>query len=160
VEAEKLIRENERGPLPYDEKDPANGWQGFYAKVHGAYDKNAPYVAYHNWRTWDAENEKAASTAQAQTTATYQNYDSYAQFNAHTGRYQTGEQSADRHDPANRANRQMSAFFDVDSAANSHDGRSLKEERRNKKLTGKEIAEMNRKRKEKKDAKRMAFLRS
>jgi hypothetical protein len=100
------------------------------------------------------------TTAQAQTTATYQNYDSYAQFNAHTGRYQTGEQSADRHDPANRANRQMSAFFDVDSAANSHDGRSLKEERRNKKLTGKEIAEMNRKRKEKKDAKRMAFLRS
>lgn len=54
----------------------------------------------------------------------------------------------------------MNAFFDVDSAANSHDGRSLKEERRNKKLSKKEIAEMNQKRKDKKEAKRLAFLKS
>lgn len=54
----------------------------------------------------------------------------------------------------------MNAFFDVDSAANSHDGRSLKEERRNNKLSKKEIAEANQKRKDKKQAKRLAFLKS
>lgn len=54
----------------------------------------------------------------------------------------------------------MNAFFDVDSAANSHDGRSLKEERRNNKPSKKEVAEMNQKRKEKKQAKRLAFLKS
>lgn len=105
------------------------------------------------------ENPQAAAAQQAQAMA-YQNYDSTAQFNAHTGRFQTGEQSAERHDAANKASRQMNAFFDVDSAANSHDGRSLKEERRNKKLSKKEIAEMNQKRKDKKEAKRLAFLKS
>lgn len=103
------------------------------------------------------ENPQAAAAAQQ---ATYQNYDSMAQFNAQTGRYQTGEQSADRYDAASRAGRQMNAFFDVDSAANSHDGRSLKEERRNRKLTAKEVKEMNQKRKDKKQEKRLAFLKS
>jgi len=54
----------------------------------------------------------------------------------------------------------MNAFFDVDSAANSHDGRSLKEERRNTKLSKEQVAEHNRNRKEKKQAKRLAFLKS
>ena len=52
----------------------------------------------------------------------------------------------------------MNAFFDVDSAANSHDGRSLKEERRNNKPSKQEIAEMNQKRKEKKQIKEIQRL--
>lgn len=139
-----------------------NGWQGYNPRVHGPYDKDAPYTAYHSWLEydkWQQENPQAAAAQQAGAAST-QNYESTAQFNAHTGRFQTSEQSADRHDPANRANRQMNAFFDVDSAANSHDGRSLKEERRNNKPSKKEVAEMNQKRKEKKQAKRLAFLKS
>ena len=162
MKEEQLIRDNESGPLPYDDKDPKNGWQGYNPRVHGPYDKNAPYTAYHNWLTydkWQQENPQAAAAHQAEAANT-QNYESTAQFNVHTGRFQTNEQSADRHDPANRANRQMNAFFDVDSAANSHDGRSLKEERRNNKPSKKEVAEMNQKRKEKKQAKRLAFLKS
>jgi hypothetical protein len=162
VEQEQLVRDSESGPLPYDDKDPKNGWQGYNPRVHGPYDKNAPYTAYHSWlaaQKWQHENPQAAAAQQAEASSA-QNYGSTAQFNAHTGRFQAGDQSADRHDPANRANRQMNAFFDVDSAANSHNGRSLKEERRNNKPTKKEVAEMNQKRKEKKEAKRLAFLKS
>lgn len=159
MDKEKATREDESGPLPYDDKDPSNGWQGYNPRVHGPYDKSKPYSAYHNWLAYEKENPASAAGQQAQAAA-YQTYDSTAQFNSHTGRFQTGEQSADRHDAASKAGRQMSAFFDVDSAANSHDGRSLKEERRNNKPTKQEIAEMNQKRKEKKLQKRLAFYKS
>jgi hypothetical protein len=160
VDKEKAVREEENdGPLPYDDKDPLNGWQGYNPRVHGPYDKTQPYSAYHNWLAYEKENPAGAAGQQSQAAA-YQTYDSTAQFNSHTGRYQTGEQSADRHDGASKAGRQMNAFFDVDSAANSHDGRSLKEERRNNKPSKQEVAEMNAKRKEKKLQKRLAFYKS
>lgn len=53
----------------------------------------------------------------------------------------------------------MSAFFDVDAAANSHEGRSLKAERRGKSLTKKELKAFKDKRREKKEEKRRAWLR-
>ena len=53
----------------------------------------------------------------------------------------------------------MNAFFDVDAAANSHDGRSLKEERSGKKLTKAELKKFKEKRKTKKEEKRKAWLR-
>jgi hypothetical protein len=150
--------------LPYDEKTPENGWQGYNPRVHGPWNKDAAYNAWHNYTAWVEANpqgtEQQTTAVQQSQAPSNQTYDSVAGFNAHTGRYQNGEQSADRHDAANRANRQMNAFFDVDSAANSHDGRSLKEERRNQKLSKKEVAEMNKKRKDKKDAKRLAFYKS
>lgn len=37
------------------------------------------------------------------------------------------------------ADRQMSAYFDVDAAAENHDGKSLKAERSGKKLSKKEL---------------------
>ncbi|OBT72750.1 hypothetical protein VF21_08973 [Pseudogymnoascus sp. 05NY08] len=40
----------------------------------------------------------------------------------------------ENHNDENKSKRQMNAFFDVDAAANSHDGRSLKAERSGKKL--------------------------
>lgn len=158
VDKEQAIRDEEKDPMNYDEKDPANGWQGFNSRVHGAWDKDAPYVAYHNWLAYAEALEANPSGSAAQPA--YQTYDSTAQFNAHTGRYQTADQSTDRYDSSNRAGRQMNHFFDVDSAANAHDGRSLKEERRNNKPSKKEVAEMNQRRKDKKHAKRMAFLKS
>jgi hypothetical protein len=144
--------------LSYDEKTPENGWQGYNPRVHGPWNKDAAYNAWHNYTAWvEANPQGAVQQPQAHGN---ENYDSVAGFNAHTGQYQNGEQSADRHNAANKAGRQMNAFFDVDSAANSHDGRSLKEERRNQKLSKKEVAEMNKKRKDKKDAKRLAFYKS
>jgi hypothetical protein len=53
----------------------------------------------------------------------------------------------------------MGAFFDVEAAANSHDGRSLKAERQGKKLSKKEVKAFKEKRKSKKEEKRRAWLR-
>jgi hypothetical protein len=53
----------------------------------------------------------------------------------------------------------MTAFFDVDAAANSHDGRSLKAERRGKALSKKELKAYKDRRREKKEEKRRAWLR-
>ena len=53
----------------------------------------------------------------------------------------------------------MNAFFDVDAAANSHDGKSLKAERSGKKLSKAEVKAFKDKRREKKEEKRRAWLR-
>lgn len=53
----------------------------------------------------------------------------------------------------------MTAFFDVDAAANSHDGRSLKAERRGKTLSKQELKAFKEKRRDKKEEKRRAWLR-
>jgi hypothetical protein len=53
----------------------------------------------------------------------------------------------------------MNAFFDVDAAANSHDGRSLKAERSGKKLSKAELKHFKEKRRVKKEEKRRAWLR-
>jgi len=52
----------------------------------------------------------------------------------------------------------MSAFFDVDAAANRHDGRSLKAERRGKQLSKQELKAFKNKRRDKKEEKRRAWL--
>ena len=53
----------------------------------------------------------------------------------------------------------MSAYFDVDAAANNHQGKSLKAERAGKKLSKQELRAFKEKRKEKKEEKRKAWLR-
>ena len=55
--------------------------------------------------------------------------------------------------------RQMNAFFDVDAAANSHDGRSLKAEQSNKKPSKNELKAFKEKRRARKEEKRRAWLR-
>lgn len=151
--------QEEKATLHYDEnetKDPAMGWQGYQPRVHGSWDATKPYAAYHsylNWKKTQPANAQAAAAAQ-------QAYGATGAFNARTGRFQTDDQTAERHDAHNKAGRQMNAYFDVDEAANAHEGRSLKEERRNAKYSKKEIKEMNEKRKAKKMEKRKAFLMS
>lgn len=80
-------------------------------------------------------------------------------FNRFTGRFQHEELNPEVHNDENKSRRQMSAFFDVDAAANSHDGRSLKAERRGKTLSKKELKAYKEKRREKKEEKRRAWLR-
>lgn len=157
VEEERDALQEERATLHYDEnvtKDQWMGHQGYNPRVHGSYNKTKPYDAYHSYLDWkrdQAANPQAAAAAQ-------QAYGATGAFNARTGRYQTDDQTAERHDAYNKAGRQMNAYFDVDEAANAHEGRSLKEERRNMKYSKQEIREMNEKRKAKKEQKRRAFL--
>jgi len=65
----------------------------------------------------------------------------------------------DNHNDEAKSKRQMAAFFDVDRAANNHDGRSLKAERSGKKLSKRELKDFQTKRREKKEEKRRAWLR-
>ena len=65
----------------------------------------------------------------------------------------------DMHNDENKSRRQLTAFFDVDAAANTHDGRSLKAERRGKTLNKKELKAYKDKRRDKKEEKRRAWLR-
>jgi hypothetical protein len=64
-----------------------------------------------------------------------------------------------RHSDDAKSRRQMNAFFDVDAAANSHDGRSLKAERSNKKPSKAELKAFKEKRRARKEEKRRAWLR-
>ena len=86
-------------------------------------------------------------------------YGASAQFNRFTGRFQNSSITPENYNDENKSKRQMSAFFDVDAAANSHNGRSLREERRNKTLSKKELKAFKDKRREKKEEKRRAWLR-
>jgi hypothetical protein len=80
-------------------------------------------------------------------------------FNRFTGRWQDASITAETHNDENKSRRQMNAFFDVDSAANSHDGRSLRAERSAKKLSKQELKMFKEKRRERKEEKRRAWLR-
>ncbi|KAK4106896.1 hypothetical protein N658DRAFT_34150 [Parathielavia hyrcaniae] len=88
-------------------------------------------------------------------------YTTAALFNRHTGQWQDAEQQQgpERHSDEARARRQMRAFFDVDAAANMHDGRSLKAERSGIKPTKAELKAFKERRRAKKEEKRRAWLR-
>jgi WW domain len=124
---------------------PASGYD---PAIHGDYDENAWYaqpaaVEQHPLPATDPGAEYAAS----------------ANFNRFTGRFQAADIMPENFNDENKSKRQMNAFFDVDAAANSHDGRSLKEERSGKKLSKQELKQFKEKRKAKKEEKRRAWLR-
>lgn len=83
-----------------------------------------------------------------------------AKFNRFTGKFQAPDSklTPENYNDENKSKRQMQFYFDVDAAANSHDGRSLKAERQTKKLSKRELKEFKAKRKEKKEMKRRAWL--
>ena len=124
-------------------------------KIHGNYDPNADYAKYTSQRL--TEQSGAYTTTMPGQTA---DYTATMALNARTGAAQPSHLTADRHNDAAKSGRQMNAFFDVDAAANAHEGKSLKEERKNKKLSKAEVKAFNEARKEKKQKKRMAFYKS
>lgn len=137
-------------------KSPAEALE-YNPKIHGSWDPNAPYAqAYKQRRLEEAMAEQGIPGQPATAT----DYSAAGTFNRYTGNFQGAEKSAERHNDYNKSGRQMNAFFDHDAAANSHDGRSLKEERRNKKLSAKELHELKEKRRLKKEKKRMDFYKS
>ncbi|RMY65351.1 hypothetical protein D0863_09179 [Hortaea werneckii] len=144
-------------PSAEPSKESESTYQGYNPKIHGSYDPNAPYAQFHEPKK---AQDPALDEYSAAAYAAAGDYGSTGAFNRFTGRFQNADQSTDRHSDFQKSGRQLNAFFDVDAAANSHEGRSLKEERRGQKLSKKEIQEMNKKRKEKKEKKRMDFYRA
>jgi hypothetical protein len=125
---------------------------GYNPAIHGDYDPNADYAQE------DEDSDDEQATAQAQAAAA-EIYAATGSFNRFTGKWQRSELNPEKFSDENKSNRQMGAFFDVDDAANIHDGRSLKAERQSKKFSKKEIKAFKEKRREKKEEKRRAWLR-
>lgn len=129
--------------------------------IHGDYDPSAAYAQ-------DPTPESPAqhhhplplagypAPAAADDTAAYA---STGQFNRFTGRWQAADAGPDRHNDENKSKRQLNAFFDVDAAANAHEGKSLRAERSGKKLSKQELQAFKEKRRDRKEEKRRAWLR-
>ena len=127
-------------PRPHGGYDPA---------IHGDYDPTAPY----------AQEAQPLEDASAQPTDPTAAYTAAGAFNRFTGKWQAASLTPENFNDESKSKRQMSAFFDVDAAANSHNGKSLKAERSGKKLTKQELKAFKEKRKERKEEKRRAWLR-
>lgn len=136
---------------------PKRKWGGYNPAIHGSYDPNADYAQEASNEEEDDEQSTAATAAAAGMST--QEYIAQAQFNRFTGKFQQAGVGPEMHNDENKSKRQMTAFFDVDAAANSHDGRSLKAERRGKQLSKKELKAFKEKRHSKKEEKRRAWLR-
>lgn len=140
---------------------------GYNPAIHGSWDPNASYAQAYRAPGEGAGDDEEASAAElaaydAEMMALDGGEGEYLQtaaFNRGTGRAQAGDQGPERHSDAAKSYRQMNAYFNVDQAANSHDGRSLKAERRGKQPTKKELAMWKEKRKARKEEKRRAWLR-
>ncbi|EPE33484.1 hypothetical protein GLAREA_06497 [Glarea lozoyensis ATCC 20868] len=131
-----------------DSPPPSTGTTGYNPAIHGDYDPTA-------WYAQPAATETPVAAGPADPNAAYA---ATAAFNRFTGRFQASEITPELHNDENKSKRQMNAFFDVDAAANNHDGRSLKAERSGKKLTKTELKQFKEKRKAKKEEKRRAWL--
>ncbi|KAL9620926.1 MAG: hypothetical protein Q9160_004579 [Pyrenula sp. 1 TL-2023] len=125
---------------------------GYDPAIHGDYDPEADYAKPHE----PSATEAAAAEGVADPTNAYA---ATGQFNRFTGRWQAADLIPENFNDENKSKRQMNAYFDVDAAANSHDGRSLKAERAGKKLSRQEVKAFKDKRREKKEEKRRAWLR-
>lgn len=130
------------------QKEPVLG--GYNPAIHGDYDPTADYAKYHEVQ------EETTSAARVDPSGAYA---ATGTFNRFTGRWQAASINPENHNDENKSYRQMNAFFDVNSAANTHDGRSLRAERSARKLTKQELKQFKEKRREKKEEKRRAWLR-
>jgi hypothetical protein len=122
---------------------------GYNPAIHGDYDPNADYAQ-------EARSDDERPTAPPPNPDAI--YAAVGSFNRFTGKWQAADKGPELHNDENKSKRQMNAFFDVDAAANSHDGRSLKAERQQKKLSKQEVKAFKEKRRAKKEEKRRAWL--
>jgi WW domain len=134
-------------PAPAPAEAPPTS--GYNPALHGDYDPTA----------WYAQPAAPAAARPGAPVDPAAQYAATAQFNRFTGRFQNPDLNPENFNDENKSRRQMNAFFDVDAAANSHDGRSLKAERSGKKLSKTELKQFKEKRKAKKEEKRRAWLR-
>ena len=134
-------------PLPstHATQDGLSG--GYDPAIHGDYDETA----------WYAQSA-APPAADPNIVDPSAAYEQTGHFNRFTGKWQAAALTPDNFNDENKSKRQMNAFFDVDLAANSHNGKSLKAERSGKKLSKTEVKQFKQKRKAKKEEKRRAWL--
>lgn len=139
---------------------PRRKWGGYNPAIHGSYDPNADYAQEATKEEEESEQAAAAAAAMAVglPVVPRHDYTATAQFNRFTGKFQQAGMGPEMHNDENKSKRQMTAFFDVDASANSHDGRSLKAERRSKALSKQELKAFKEKRRDKKEEKRRAWL--
>ncbi|RSL56491.1 hypothetical protein CEP54_008786 [Fusarium duplospermum] len=137
-------------PQPPMSEKPAAG--GYNPAIHGDYDPNAWYAQVNN------DDEDAGPSTGAVTDPS-EVYAATASFNRFTGQFQAAGMGPERHSDEAKSRRQMNAFFDVEAAANAHDGRSLKAERSGKKPSKAELKQFKEKRRARKEEKRRAWLR-
>ena len=128
---------------------PQRPYGGYDPAIHGDYDPTASY----------AQEQQPPEDGNGQLADPAAIYTATGVFNRFTGKWQPHNINPENHNDENKSKRQMSAFFDVDAAANSHNGKSLKAERSGKKLSKQELKAFKEKRKEKKEEKRRAWLR-
>jgi hypothetical protein len=125
---------------------------GYNPAIHGDYDENADYAI-------DARTENEEEPTAAQLADPNSIYAAQGAFNRFTGKWQAATLTPENFNDEHKTGRQLHSFFDVDAAANSHDGRSLKAERQGKKLSKEEVKAFKEKRRAKKEEKRRAWLR-
>ena len=131
---------------------------GYNPAIHGDYDPNAWYAQKYNTEDEHATAAAAAAAAAAVPSMEDGAYGTTAAFNRATGQLQTEDMGPSRHGDEAKSRRQMNAFFDVDAAANADDGRSLKAERANKRISKSELKAFKERRRAKKEEKRRAWL--
>lgn len=141
---------------PAAPSSPPKPYFGYNPKIHGDYDPNADYAKFHE----EPIPEAPAPVDSTIASSLIGQYEQAGTFNRFTGTFQAGDKNSEYHNDENKSHRQMNAYFDVDRAANIHDGRSLKAERANKKLSKKEVKAFNDDRRAKKEKKRRDFLMS
>ena len=141
------VPEADDGPRPPVDEDP-DSVGGYNPAVHGDYDPNAWYAQRYKQ---DEAQPAAGSRSGAHGTV--------VAFNRLTGDFEIDDLGAGRHTDEAKSRRQMSAFFDVDAAAQADDGRSLRAERANKRISKSELKAFKEKRKAKKEERRRAWLR-
>lgn len=140
-------------PPPPPTAGPVAG--GYNPAIHGDYDPNAWYAQ----AATEQDDEEAARLQQQQQLAVMADPSAAASFNRFTGFYQAPGEGPERHSDEAKSRRQLHAYFDVDAAANAHDGRSLKAERSGKKISKAELKHFKEKRRARKEEKRRAWLR-
>ncbi|KAH0598545.1 hypothetical protein MHUMG1_03845 [Metarhizium humberi] len=124
---------------------------GYNPAIHGDYDPNAWYAQKYN--------QPDEPSGPSEVPSLDDGYTSAAAFNRFTGQFQHEDMGPGRHTDEAKSRRQMNAFFDVDAAANADDGRSLKAERANKRISKSELKAFKEKRRARKEEKRRAWLR-
>lgn len=148
----------QQSPPPLPQQRPYGGYD---PAIHGDYDPTAPYAQeQHDPTAPISDLDPTAPPPLADPAAAAALYTASGGFNRWTGKWQDDRiHNPENHNDENKSKRQMNAFFDVDAAANSHNGRSLKAERSGKKLSKQELKAFKEKRKERKEEKRRAWLR-
>jgi hypothetical protein len=144
-------------PLPLEPPPkPAAVAGGYNPAIHGDYDPNADYARHES----DDEAPPINPLNPTSQTEPSEQYAATGAFNRFTGKWQAAHLKPENFTDESKTARQMGVFFDVDAAANAHDGRSLKAERRDiaKRLTKKQLKEYKEKNRAKKELKRKQWL--